>query len=137
MWDTILDLLVTNTSELICDVKIAGSLGCSHHALVEFSVLKDVGQVKSIVSTLNFRKANFQLFRELVNRTSWETVVRNREQNRAIRFLRMLSIERYSTQFPGVRNQKRKARNLLSQDLLVKLKEMHTQWKQGGILGRV
>ena len=67
--DAILDLLVTNTSELIGDIKIGGSLGCSDHALVEFAVLRDMGQAKSKVRTLNFRKANFQLFKELVNRT--------------------------------------------------------------------
>ncbi|KAM6104739.1 LOW QUALITY PROTEIN: ankyrin repeat domain-containing protein 31 [Pterocles gutturalis] len=39
----ILDLVVTNTSELIGDIKIGGSLGCSDHALVEFTVLEDCG----------------------------------------------------------------------------------------------
>ncbi|KAK4815748.1 hypothetical protein QYF61_006786 [Mycteria americana] len=62
--DAILDLLVTNTSELTGDVKTGDSLGCSDHALVEFAVLRDMGQVKSKVRTLNFRKANFQLFKE-------------------------------------------------------------------------
>ena len=68
----------TNTSELIGDAKTGGSLGCSHHALVEFTVLKDTGQAKSKVRTLNFRKANFQLFKELVNRTLWETALRDK-----------------------------------------------------------
>ncbi|KAK4807081.1 hypothetical protein QYF61_018422 [Mycteria americana] len=76
-WDAILDLLVTNASELIGDIKIGGSLGCSDHALVEFTVLRDMGQVKSIVRTLNFRKAKFQLFKELVNGTPWETALRD------------------------------------------------------------
>ena len=62
--DAILDLLVTSASELISDIKIGGSLGCGDHALVEFTVLRDMGQVKSKVRTLNFRKANFQLFKE-------------------------------------------------------------------------
>ncbi|GAB0186388.1 hypothetical protein GRJ2_001104100 [Grus japonensis] len=43
--DAILDLLVTNASELISDVKIGGSLGCSDHLLVEFAVLRDTDQV--------------------------------------------------------------------------------------------
>jgi len=68
-----LDLLVTNASELIGDVKIGGSLGCGDHALVEFAVLKDMGHVKGKVKTLNLMKANFQLFKELVNKTLWET----------------------------------------------------------------
>ncbi|KAK4826871.1 hypothetical protein QYF61_011990 [Mycteria americana] len=62
--DAILDLMVTNASELISDVNIGGSLGCSNHALVEFTVLRDMGQVRSLVRTLNFRKAKFQLLKE-------------------------------------------------------------------------
>ncbi|KAK4815438.1 LOW QUALITY PROTEIN: hypothetical protein QYF61_002827 [Mycteria americana] len=45
--DTLLDLLVTNKSELISDIKIGGSLGCSDHGLVEFTVLRDMSQAKS------------------------------------------------------------------------------------------
>jgi len=54
----ILDLLVTNVSELIGDLKTGGSLGCSDHALVQFMVLRDTGQAKSIVRTLNLGKQN-------------------------------------------------------------------------------
>jgi len=57
--DVILDLLVTNARELIGDMKIGGSLGCSDLALVDFVVLRDIGQVKSKIRTLNFRKADF------------------------------------------------------------------------------
>ncbi|PKU34748.1 ubiquitin carboxyl-terminal hydrolase 4 [Limosa lapponica baueri] len=42
--DAILDLLVTNASELISDIKTGGSLGCSDYALVEFAVLRDMSQ---------------------------------------------------------------------------------------------
>jgi len=74
----ILDLIVANTSELIGDVKTGGSLGCSDHALVDFTVLRNMGQVKHKVRTLNFRKGNFQLFKELNNRTPWETALRDK-----------------------------------------------------------
>ncbi|OPJ62008.1 hypothetical protein AV530_002704 [Patagioenas fasciata monilis] len=78
--NAILDLMVTNASELIGDVKIGGSLGSSDHACMDFTVLRDVGYVKIKVRTLIFRKAKFQLFEELVNR---ETAIRNKgaEQN--------------------------------------------------------
>jgi len=33
--------------------------------------------VKSKVRTLNFRKANFQLFKESVNRSPWDTALRD------------------------------------------------------------
>jgi len=70
--------LITNARELIGGIKIGGSLGCRDHGLVDFAVLRDKGQVKSKVKTLNFRKANFQLFKELVKRTHWETALRHK-----------------------------------------------------------
>jgi len=76
--DAKLNLMLTNASELIGGVKTGGSLGCSDHALVEFTVLRDMGKVKTIVMTLNVRKAKFQLFEELVSRTPWEMVLRDR-----------------------------------------------------------
>ena len=70
--------MVTNANGDVSDVKTGGSLGCSDHALVEFTVLRDMGQAKSKVRTLNFRKANLQLFKELVSRTPWDTAVRDK-----------------------------------------------------------
>jgi len=77
--DVMLDVLESNTKELIGDNKIGGSLGCSDHGLLECAVLRDVGQAKSKVMTLNLRKAKFQLFKELVSRTPWERAFRHRE----------------------------------------------------------
>jgi len=61
--------MLINASELISDIKTGSSLGCNDHALVEFTVLRDMGKTRSIVRNLHFRKANFQLFKELVSRT--------------------------------------------------------------------
>ncbi|KFQ80797.1 hypothetical protein N335_00574, partial [Phaethon lepturus] len=98
---------------------------------------RDGGQVKSKVRTpLNLRKAKFQLFKELVNRTPWETPLGDKgaEQSRQIfkdSFYRAqeLLIPRYKK---SGKDGKRPA--WLSEDLLGKLKgkkEMHRQWKQG------
>lgn len=59
----LLDLLVTNISELIGDIKIGGSLGCRDHVILEHAVLRDISQVRSKVRLENFWKAEFQLFR--------------------------------------------------------------------------
>jgi len=40
-----------------------------------------MGRARSVVRILNLRKAKFQFFKELVNNTPWETVVRGSEQN--------------------------------------------------------
>ena len=108
--DAILDRMVTKASELIGDVKIGGSLGCSDPVLVEFTPLRDTGKVTSIVRTLNFRKANFQLFKELVG-SPGKPSSGTGEQNRAGRSLRMLSFEYWSSQSPLVRKQARKERD--------------------------
>ena len=41
--EALLDLLLSNTDELRRVVKIGGSLGCSDHTLVEFTVFRDRG----------------------------------------------------------------------------------------------
>jgi len=46
---------------------------------VEFTILRDTGEVRSKVRTLNFMKANCQLFKELVSRTPWETILRDKD----------------------------------------------------------
>lgn len=61
-------LMAISASELVDDIEIGGSLCCNDGALMDFTVLGDKGQVKSTVRILNFRKAKFQLFKELVNR---------------------------------------------------------------------
>lgn len=63
----LLDLLLTSMDELIRDLKIGGNLGCNDHPLVEFTVLRDMGQLRSRVRTLNCRRRNYQLFKELVD----------------------------------------------------------------------
>jgi len=63
-----LDLLLTSGNELIGDIRIGGCLGCNDYAMVEFTILKNMEQTNSKMKTLNFRKANFQVFRELVNK---------------------------------------------------------------------
>jgi len=80
--------MVTNTSMLIGDVKIEGSLDCSDHTLVEFTLLSDMGKARSTLRALNFRKAKFQLFKELVSRMPWSS--KTGGQKRAGRSLRTL-----------------------------------------------
>lgn len=73
------------------------------------SILRDMGQAKNKVRTQNFRKANFNLFKELVNRKLLSGI---REQNRDSISLRRCFIEKSSSKSPDVRNKERKARDL-------------------------
>ncbi|KAK4817941.1 hypothetical protein QYF61_002785 [Mycteria americana] len=131
-------LTAYGASELIGDVKIGGSLGCSDHALVEFAVLRDMGQVKSKVRTLNFRKANFQLFKEVVNRTPWETALRDKGAEQSWRIFKDAFHRAQKLSIPMCQKSGKEGKepSWPSQDLLVKLKgkkEMHRHWKQGQV----
>lgn len=71
--------LLIRVSELSCDIRTGGCLGCNEHTVMEFTLLKDMGQKKSKIRMLSFRKAHFQLFRDLVNKTLWESVLKHKE----------------------------------------------------------
>ena len=62
--EALLDLLLTNAEETIKGVNVGGSLGCSDHALVEFVISRDVCLAKGGVRTLNFGRANCNLFND-------------------------------------------------------------------------
>ncbi|GAB0180275.1 hypothetical protein GRJ2_000492800 [Grus japonensis] len=63
-----LDLILTNKEGLVGDVKLKGSLGCSNHEMVEFRILRAVRRAHSKLTTLDFRRADFGLFRDLLGR---------------------------------------------------------------------
>ena len=63
-----LDLVLTNKEGLVGSVKLKGSLGCSDHGMVGFKIFRAVRRVQSKLSTLDFRRADFGLFRDLLGR---------------------------------------------------------------------
>ncbi|XP_027758991.1 chromodomain-helicase-DNA-binding protein 1-like [Empidonax traillii] len=73
-----LDLLVTNTEGLVGDVVVGGCLGYSDHEMMEFSMLREAKRGISKTSTLDFRRADFSLFRMLIGRVLWETALKNK-----------------------------------------------------------
>lgn len=50
-------------------------MGCNDYGLVEFMTLRNTGLANSRV--LNFKRTNFQRFKELLNEILWETVLRD------------------------------------------------------------
>jgi len=97
-----------------------------------------MGKVRSIVRILNFRKANFQLFKELVNRTPWEVILGDRggEQNWQIFKDTFHTVQELSIPRCKKSGKESKRTALLSQDLQVKLqgnKEIQRQWKLGQV----
>ena len=124
--------MLTNASELTDDVRTAGSLVCSDSALVEFTVLSDMGKAMSIFSILNFRKDNFQLFMQLVSRTPWETVLRDRRPEQSWQIFKDAFHRAQELSVPRCKKSDKEGKRpaWLSRDLLVKLKgkrELHRE----------
>ena len=87
---------------------------------------------------LNFRKANFQLFKELVNRIPWEIALRYGEAEQSQQIFKDAFHRASELLIPRCKKSDKKGKKLawLSWDLLVKAKgkkEMHSQWKQGQV----
>ncbi|GAB0207806.1 hypothetical protein GRJ2_003246300 [Grus japonensis] len=73
-----LDLILTNKEGLVGDVKLKGSLGCSDHEMVEFKILRAARRANSKLTTLDFRRADFGLFRDLLGRIPWDKALEGR-----------------------------------------------------------
>ena len=56
--------ILCSVDELIKEVKIRGSLGCSDHTLVEFVISRNVGLAKSKVRTLDIQRAILKPFKD-------------------------------------------------------------------------
>lgn len=70
--------MFTDVEEIASNLYIFNRLGCSNRALVEFVILRNMGLAKSGVRTLKFKGVNFRLFKELLNKISWEEVLRDK-----------------------------------------------------------
>ena len=78
-----LDLVFTNKEGLVGNVKLQGSLGCSDHEMVEFKFLRAERRVHNKLSTLDFRRADFGIFRDLLGRVPQDKPWREEEPKKA------------------------------------------------------
>ncbi|KFQ77747.1 hypothetical protein N335_12351, partial [Phaethon lepturus] len=90
------------------------------------------------VRTLNFRKANFQTFKELVSRTPWETALRDKGTEQSWQIFKDAFHREQELSIPRGKKSGREGKRLawLSGDQMGKLKgknEVHRQWKQGQV----
>ena len=59
-------------------MELKGCLGQSDHEMVEFSIFGGVRRGKSQIATLDFQKADFELFRRLVGGIPWDSVLESK-----------------------------------------------------------
>jgi len=68
-----LDLLFTNREGLVGDVVVGGYLGLSNHEMIEFSIHGGVKREVRKTTTMDFQRADFGLFKMLLERVPWES----------------------------------------------------------------
>ncbi|PKU42060.1 glycerol kinase [Limosa lapponica baueri] len=73
-----LDLVLTNKEGLVGNAKFKGSLGCSDDEMVEFKIHRAAQRVCNKLTTLDFRRADFRLLRDLIGRVVWEKELEGR-----------------------------------------------------------
>jgi len=88
----LLDFVLINGEGLVEDVKAGGSLGCSDHEALEFRILRGGSRAISRIKTLDFRRDNFDLFKELLGGIPLLRALEGRgESKRAGRYLSITS----------------------------------------------
>jgi len=65
------DLVLTNNWRITQSPRAALAV-CSDHEMMEFKILRVTKRVHSKLATLDFRRADLELFRELFGRATWE-----------------------------------------------------------------
>ena len=72
----LLDLL--SREGLVGNVMVGGRLWYSDHEMIEFLILGKLRREVSRTTTLDFQRADFGLFRSLVDRVPWEAVLKSK-----------------------------------------------------------
>ncbi|GAB0204964.1 hypothetical protein GRJ2_002962000 [Grus japonensis] len=130
-----LDLVLTNKEGLVGDVKLKGSLGCSDHEMVEFKILRAARRVRS---KLDFRTADFGLFRDLLGRIPWDKALEGRRAQDSWLVFKGHLLQAQEQCIPTKRKSSKNTKrpSWMNKELLGKVKqkkEAYRGWKQGQV----
>ena len=120
------------------NVKLKGSLGCSDHEMVEFKILTAARRVHSKLAILNFRRADFGLFRDLLGRVPCDKALEGRGVQESWSEFKDHLLQAQERRIPTKRKSGKEARRpaWMNKELLDKLKrktEAYRGWKQGQV----
>jgi len=132
----LLDLLFTNREGLLGDVVAGGRLGLSDHEMTEFSVRGEVKRGASKTATMDFRRADFGLFRMLVERVPWERVLKGKRVQAGWTFFKeeVLKAQEHPVPMCCKTNQRRRRSAWLNMEILLGLRNkrrVYHLWKKG------
>ncbi|GAB0183953.1 mitochondrial enolase superfamily member 1 [Grus japonensis] len=133
-----LDLILTNKEGLVGDVKLKGSLGCSDHKMVEFRILRAARRAHSKLTILDFRRADFGLFRDLLGRIPWDKALEGRGAQDSWLIFKGHLLQSQERCIPTKRKSSKSTKRppWMNKELLGKVKqkkEAYRGWKQGQV----
>ncbi|KAK4828902.1 hypothetical protein QYF61_001460 [Mycteria americana] len=130
-----LDLLFTNTG-LVGDVVAGGHLGLSNHDMIEFSIRGEVRRGMSKTTTMDFQRADFGLFRTLVESVPWEIVLKGKGVQEGWAFFKkeLLKAQEQAVPMCCKTNWRGRRPAWLNRELLLRLRKrrrVYHFWKKG------
>ncbi|KAK4831137.1 LOW QUALITY PROTEIN: hypothetical protein QYF61_015440 [Mycteria americana] len=129
-----LDLLFTNREELGSHVMVGGRLGQSDHEMIEFLIRGEVARGVSKTATLGFRRADFGLFRRLVERVPWEAALMGKGVQEGWTFFKEEVLKAQERAVPRCRKTSRRGRRpawLTRESGSKKKRRVYDLWKKG------
>ncbi|KAK4814558.1 hypothetical protein QYF61_023757 [Mycteria americana] len=131
-----LDLLFTNREGLVSHVMAGGRLGQSDHEMVEFLIRGEAARGVSKTATLDFRRADFGLFRRLVDRVPWEAALMGKGVQEGWTFFKEEVLKAQERAVPRCRKTSRRGRRpaWLTRELWLELRKkrrVYDLWKKG------
>ncbi|PKU46089.1 adaptin ear-binding coat-associated protein 1 [Limosa lapponica baueri] len=89
--EALLDLVLTNREGLVEHITVGGNLGCSDHGKIEFRIVSSTRKPISGTETLDFKRANFDLFKKLLGEIPGHKALEGRGLMRAGRYSNIAS----------------------------------------------
>ncbi|KAK4827403.1 hypothetical protein QYF61_017808 [Mycteria americana] len=128
-----LDLLFTNREGL---VMVGGCLGQSDHEMIEFLIHGEAARGVSKTATLDFQRADFGLFRRLVERVPWEAALMGKGVQEGWTFFKEEVLKAQERAVPRCRKMSRRGRRptWLTRELWLELRRkrrVYDLWKKG------
>ena len=106
------------------DVKVGGRLRQSDHEMLDFSTLVEPRRGVSRTATLDFRRADFNLYRTMVERVPWEVVLESVGAQEGWEYFKEIVLKVQDPTIPMSRKTSQRARRpgWLNRDLWLELK---------------
>jgi len=105
-----LHLVLSNKEGLVWNVKLKCSLACSDQEMVEIKIFRKARKVHSELATLDFRRADFGLFRDLLYRVPWDKALKGRQAQESWLIFKDHLLQPQERCTPAKRNSGKKAR---------------------------